>query len=411
MFERTDRWVSSGCHTKREAILWAEAKLRNSEGLITKPVHKEYTLARRRGRNIQVQFNGSDSWLSSGFSDEINATLWADSKLRERKRNNMTLGEFSEGFFTRTDEMSFRAKNIRKERKYNDQYYLAMNGRLQNYIIPKFGDVYLNMLTHLEIDKWFVTLKKATTGKALSPDSKNKVFNCLSMILKEAFNQGIIDSNPCDSIDSIAEKNKSRMAFTEEEMILLFPERDDELLMQWGGLMWTSYFLIMKCTGFRPGEIAGLTIHNYYKSLGGIYTSQSVNSYTRDIVKRIKTTDSGIKSKIGLLSEQCCRFVDKLIENLPIGEEYLFKINDHFIITDTSNKHFRLCAGRVIELKGRTQYSLRHTFQTMIAGEIERGSIEELMGHTKYREGYDHRAGEKRLKQLQGLRETLNKII
>lgn len=411
-FDGTEKWVSSGCHTKEDAIKWAEAQLRNTGDYLQQAEHKDFRLIRRKGRNIQVQFKGSDSWISTGYSDELNATFWARCQLRERKSKDITFGEFSEGFYTRTDERSYRAKNERKNRRYNEYYYYTMDGRLRNYILPTFSNVYLRNIDHIMIDEWFISMRRAASGKQMASNSKNKVLMCMSYIMKEAVNLGLIESNPCEKVDKISEESNPRQPFTEEEMAIMFPEFDNTAIWVWGGLMWASYFLIMKCTGFRPGEIAGLTRSNYYPELKGIYTSQSVNSFTKEVVKRIKTTDKGMKSKIGLLSDQCCRILDKHIARMPKDQEYLFMIDGGYLSVFTSNKHFNSFATKAgIDLKGRTQYCLRHTFQTMIAGEVEKSQIEELMGHTKYRQGYDHRDGKRRLEQLQGLRDRLSNII
>lgn len=411
-FGGTDKWISSGCSTMREATLWAEAQLRNKADFLQKPIHEDFKLTRRRGRNIQVQFKGSNSWVSSGYSDELNATLWAKSRVRENKEKDITLGEFSEGFYTRTDERSFRAKNERKNRYHSDYYYYTMDGRHRNYILPAFGNVYLRNIDHMMIDDWFVYIKRVSNGKKMATNSMNKILKCLSYILNDAMSVGLIENNPCDKVDKISEDSKQRQPFTDEEMAIMFPDFDHKAIWVWGGLMWACYFHIMKCTGFRPGEIAGLTREHYYRELGGIYTSQSVNSFSKQVVQRIKTTDKGMKAKIGLLSEQCCRLLDMYIAKIPPEQEYLFLVDGNLVTTPTSGKHFKSFAKKSgIELKRRTQYCLRHTFQTSIAGEVEKSQIEELMGHTKYRKDYDHRQAERRLGQLQGLREKLNSII
>lgn len=358
-------------------------------------------------------FDGTDKWVSTGFDDELNAVLWANAELIERKKKDITLGEFSEGFYTRTDEESFRARNERKNRNYGDEYYYAMDGRHRNYIVPAFGEVYLSNINHIMIDSWFINLKSASgISKQLASDTKNKILQCLSNILSMAVTQGLIEENPCEKVEKNAEHNKEREPMTQEEMEILFPENDARAVWVWGSLKWACYFHIMKCTGFRPGEIAGLERKNYHPELGGVYTTQSINSQQRAIADRIKTTNKGKKYKVGILSPQCCRLLDEYIKTLPEEETFLFKMDGEFMQTYTSNKHFKSFAKKAgIKLRGRTQYSLRHTFQTMIAGEIEKSEIEELMGHTKYRKGYDHRDGERRLKQLQNLRNRLNSII
>jgi integrase len=230
--------------------------------------------------------------------------------------------------------------------------------------------------------------------------------------LKEAERLEIIENDPCKKVDAISTRSNPRMALCEEEMDILFPKNDQRSIWVWGSLMWTCYFHVMRSTGFRPGEVAGLKKENYYADLGGVYTAHTVNTAEKRIVQRIKTSDKGKKYKVGLLSDQCCRLLSSYVETLPEKQEYLFRVNDGVVTTTTSNKHFVSFAKKAgVELGPRTQYSLRHTFQTMIAGEVEKGTVEELMGHTKYRQGYDHREGKRKLQQLQGLRSTLREII
>jgi integrase len=412
MFEGTNKWVSSGCYTKHDAELWAESKIRNKTGYIQTPVHKGFKMTRRKGRNIQVMFKGTDKWVSSGYDDEINATIWAEAQLREIKRDELTLEEFSEGFYTRTDEMSFRASCIRKGKEYQDDYFFAMDGRLQNYILPVFGDVCLNNLNRVTIERWYVSLKSFRTKGDLSPSTKNKIFECLNNIMEEAEINGHIDSNPCKKILKIVERSNPRLPITRDEIAILFPENDKQVEWVWGNLKWAVYFSIMRCTGFRPGEIAGMKRENYFPDLGGVFTTQAVCSWKREVVERIKTTRVGKRYKVGLLNSQCCRLLDQYLLSLPLEQEYLFLSKGRLITTYTSNKHFITYAERAgVRLEGRTEYSLRHSFQTAISGELEKNQILELMGHTKYCESYDHREGRRKLEQLQGIRGRVDTLV
>lgn len=412
MFDESGKWISTGCHTTHDATLWVEARLRNKDGLIRNAEHLHYTLTHRKGRNIQVMFKGTNKWVSSGYDDEINATLWAENELRKRLKDEITLEDFSEGFYTRTDEKSYRAKCIRKGRNYQDEYYTAMDGRLKNYVLPKFGNVYLKNITHFDVDDWFVVLTSATTGKKLSSDTKNKVLICLSNILDDAVSKGLLDENPCTKILKVASDSIPRLPIYTDELKILFPENDKQLEWVWDGLMWAVYFSIMRCTGFRPGEIAGLTRENYRPQYNGLFTTQSVNSTRRTMVNRIKTSGTGKGYKFGYLSDQCVRLLDKYIATLPEDQQHLFLVNGDFLTTYTSNKHFCTRVEKMgIELGGRTQYSLRHSFQTALAGELEKSQIEELMGHTKYRMDYDHRSADRMLRQNQDLRSKIFKII
>ncbi|PKL13982.1 MAG: hypothetical protein CVV52_03735 [Spirochaetae bacterium HGW-Spirochaetae-8] len=376
---------------------------------------KGYKFTCRNGRHIQVRFDGTNKWVSTGCKRIEDAIVWAERSLRhqeeERLESSVTLQEFSKDYFLRTDSRSIRRRNEYKNRYFSDGYYKAMEARLVNYILPEFGCLTLPLIKSLAIDEWYVELKKEN-GDDLSDDSKNKVLQCLSVIMDDAVRLGLIKENPCDKIEPMSVRSKTREAFSEDEMELMFPKEDDRAALAFGTLMWSCYFQVMKCTGFRPGEVSGLKRSNYYPELGGVYTTSSVNSPSRAVVNRIKTTGKGKPYKVGLLSSQCCRLLDMWLRLMPEGQEYLFMVDGKHIASSTSCKHFKTCAEKLgVSLEGRTQYSLRHTFQTAIAGEVERSTVEELMGHTRFRPGYDHRDGERRLRQLQGLRQTLENIV
>ena len=69
-----------------------------------------------------------------------------------------------------------------------------------------------------------------------------------------------------------------------------------------------------------------------------------------------------------------------------------------------SNKHFKASCDRAgLERNDRTQYCLRHTFDTELLKKLNRETVQDLMGHTSYRKEYDHRTGEDLLLQLQDI--------
>ena len=55
-----------------------------------------------------------------------------------------------------------------------------------------------------------------------------------------------------------------------------------------------------------------------------------------------------------------------------------------------------------------TPYSLRHTFDTDMLRNLDRDTVNDLMGHTSYRAEYDHRNGIDILKQRSNTRLIVN---
>jgi integrase len=230
--------------------------------------------------------------------------------------------------------------------------------------------------------------------------------------LEEARRQRIIDVNPAAQVKLITEQGNIREPFTDIEIHKMFPKDEEALLYFWGNRTWAAYFLVMRDTGFRPGEVAGLTKKSISFTLHGVYTEQSVDFRTREIKNRIKTSNKGYNFKVGLLTNQTLEQLQMLIDEKNLGaNDLLFTVNKgRAIIPDSANKHLKLSMERIgIPLNGRTQYSLRHSFETALAGNVEDKILMQLMAHTEFRKEYDHRKPEDILKQLQPALEVIEK--
>ena len=58
------------------------------------------------------------------------------------------------------------------------------------------------------------------------------------------------------------------------------------------------------------------------------------------------------------------------------------------------HKHFKASVIRAgLELQGRTQYCLRHTFYTEALKRMPEKEVEKMAGHKSLRKEYDHRKG------------------
>ena len=228
--------------------------------------------------------------------------------------------------------------------------------------------------------------------------------------MQTAVDEGYIASDPTERILTITENDtKNRQPFTAEELYTFFPADDNELIEIWGGIMWSVYFLIMRDTGWRPAEVAGLKKSSYYPNLNGIYTECEVVGGVEK--QRIKTTGKGKDYKVGLLTERTEKLLNLLIS--VIKSDFLFITTEgNFVQPDAANKHLRAVAKKVgIDLKGRIQYGFRHSFETLMVGNIHSKALLELMAHTGFRPEYDHRTPEMILKQLEPVKETLNSVF
>ena len=146
---------------------------------------------------------------------------------------------------------------------------------------------------------------------------------------------------------------------------------------------------------------------------------------THKIVPRIKTTGKkcGAKFKVALISDQTVRLLERLKEQ--IKSEYFFELRQEdicfshprknfevrYIYSELANKRLRSTAAAVgIDLDGRTQYSMRHTWETDNFGLIPDDFRNLVMGHKKTRKEYVHLDAEKAVARLFAIVEATSAI-
>ncbi|GEM_PF-5457093 len=137
---------------------------------------------------------------------------------------------------------------------------------LQRYIMPKWASWKLNNITTSDLEKWKLELKEnegvRSTGANLSGRRVNQIFQALGLILKEAARLAIIDNNPLNSVERVAEINRRERTLLEpDEFLMLF--KYETMSKIWGLNIssfnsWLSAFL-SSSTGGRLNEILGLT--------------------------------------------------------------------------------------------------------------------------------------------------------
>lgn len=370
-----------------------------------------FRIRERKGRNVEVQFSHRPGlWISAGTRDLYEAEEFANTKLLHRcsttgaKKNGITFGEFAENFFIRRDEDSFYARKKAFGKEYKDYFYIANQSRLDNHLMPILKDCPLSLITSADLEKAYIQASPKYGDGSLADNTKNKIRQTAIYIFTEAVRLKIIDFNPCSETERITEHMVRRDIFTIEEMDKLFPKERRKLNSIWqnennfrdgSALMWATYFSIMYDTGFRPGEVAGLS-KDCFKG-NGVYTTKSVDGVARTLVNSIKTTSKGQPFKVGILSDYTLALIKEL--SAKTEGEYLFKVNDNWMLCNTANKHLIAALERAgIEPNGRTQYCFRHTFNTNMRNslndDMKEKDVNFLMGHTNYRREYDHRDGE-----------------
>ena len=372
---------------------------------------KPYRFTKRKSkRYYEVMFaHIPDRWFSTGSETLEGAIDFARSRLSEPERPaEVTLAQFADGFFTPADPHGYRHRLERRDTFYQPSYYEQHQGRLDKYILKAHGRYLISAITETMIEDFILDLPD------LANSTKNKVLSCYRIVLHEAVREGYISRNPADAVKELPPCYTARDVFTQEEYAVMFPDDDEAVIDFWGSLKWATYFAILKDTGWRPAEVAGLSKTNWFPELHGIYTTSSVDYRTHLLKPTIKTTRKGQPFKEGFLSDQTSRLLSQLVNTTP--DEFLFHLSEKgkegcFIYPECANKRLRFrCALAGISLNGRTQYCFRHTFNTHALGNIPEVARLILMGHTSNRQEYNHltpRQALERVLAIDGVKDAL----
>lgn len=390
------------------------------KGTIYTHASGSFRIRERKGRAYEVEYSDRPAlWISTGSKDFDEAEAFAIAKLHSQMRfmpgEKVMLGSVAKEFFSKEGEGSYKERCRRFGKRHEDKYFRAKQGWLDNYIIPRFGSHDVRSIKSSDIEDWYVGLTSFRhPGEKLSDDTKVSILEAFDDLMKDLKRRGIIETNPCSEVQRITiHKEKNRTIFTQEEIALLFPNDREKLLDIWdGSMMWALYFSIMVDTGFRPGEVAGLQRQSFDDN-GGVYTSSGVDSETRQLKGRIKTSDKGKGTKYGILSSYTMDLLDDYLKELK--GDALFWYNGGYVYPSYANKRLgRACENAGFSLNGRTQYRFRHTFDTMmlnnLGSQLEESDVRDLMAHTGYRPEYDHRTPEQILFRLQKVRPAVESI-
>jgi len=121
-------------------------------------------------------------------------------------------------------------------------------GILDNYLLPTFGSSCLRDMTTLNIQRYFSHMNNSE----LSRESRDKVRDVLSAVLRSAKEFGVILTNPAEAVRVPPDK-RGRKKFKQH----LTPQQFDDLLLRIPE-PYASMVFVAIYTGLRVSELAGL---------------------------------------------------------------------------------------------------------------------------------------------------------
>ena len=187
--------------------------------------------------------------------------------------------------------------------------------------------------------------------------------------MQYAKNSGLLDKNPCEGIEPLAEKDNKRGAFTKAQVKTLIEVEWDNPLMKLAAIL-------AAFTGMRTGEIRALRpcdLHDGY-----IHISKSWSN-----TEGLKSTKSG-EERDAVLPE----WLEKeLRKYLPSNERYIFSVNGRLPVSEkllaTSLYGAMEKAGIDRAKDNLSFHSFRHFFNSqLVANGIKGELIRETIGHS-----------------------------
>jgi integrase len=368
------------------------------------------------GRIYYVMFRAMPGkWISTGTTDQAEAEKWAANyEISVIPTEQQTLSDFTENFFIQGKCMWVRRMQS-KGKKFSDNHLSKMRGELDNYILPEFGNLMLSSITQRAIDDFLIDLKSVRFRRPLMADAKNKVLIAFRHVMKEAVAQGIIGSDPTQGMVWFKDsEEKEQEIFSPEELKALFPESLDELVRIWQTLEWAAYFMVMGSCGLRPQEVGALTWGKWSRGLHGLAITHKIDPLTH---KRVKGTKTGYSKAVALprRAEEILLLHEATAENTD-PDDLIFtpKSAAGGISAESANKHFKAsCKQAKVDLRKRTPYNLRHSFNTYALQLLDQKEVQGLMGHrtNAMTQRYDHPTDQQLIQRIPaGVWEKINKL-
>ena len=379
-----------------------------------RPFHDDFRFKRRNGIFYVIFRFEPGRPRSTGQTTESDAIAWAYAHMNEPVRPNVTFADFTKCFFV-PGECSWATRMLKKGRTFNAEYFTGHRNRLTAYMLPKFGPLLVSAITTKTIDEWLMDLKAIRTKEDLAAESKHKILVTLKKILEEAKYQGVIASNPAKDVSPFYDKSAGRDPFSISELHTLFPEDIDRLLHIWQTLPWATYFYVMASCGLRPGEAAALQWVDWIRSLHGVIVRWSVENKTGEL-KGLKTEKKGVQMKPAMLTARAetLLIMHESAQERTQLDDMVFQVNGAALKLETCRKHFRASCKRAgVELNGRTPYSLRHTFNTLVSKSATLSQLQTAMGHITMSSSqrYLHPEPEDLLEQAAPVRNIVERVF
>jgi integrase len=345
----------------------------------------------------RVIFAEHPEWyFNTRFIDSEVAKQWAKKNkellFAERQKDTLSFRALGENFFKpgspwRSDQETSGVKRI-------DQMYKVYNRMLTQHILPVLGDKNAATILGKEI-KTAINGTSTRDGRPLARATKNRCLYIISMMYKWWISQGIVTSNPVDSVTKYNDSPENpRGAIPRVDRAKMFSDDVEALIEFWGSTMWAAFFSIMNDTGARNGEPRALKWGDIDLDREFIPLMKAIETGTTAKVKGTKNA----KMKPGWPTKTTIEVLKRWRKETPYHQD-----TDWIFIYSrkggakkpVSNEAVLKAFNAAMEGNGYgdrrwTPYWLRHTFITYGQEVLSLDDIKLLAGDYHHIDGYDH---------------------
>lgn len=350
--------------------------------------------SKAHGKIYYVRFRNPDTGERlSGISSKCNtikgANKWAIKQLQSgisTQKSNLNFSNFTKDWFI-WGKCDYIKLMLSKGNRFSRSHADNRRGFLLNHLQPYFGKMKLSEITVQSIESFIVNMQKAN----YSSSTINSAFSTLSSILKEAHRQGIIKENPILKVQSVVKKSKKKDIIPHSiAQKLLLPENM--------GIYWDNnpfhylFNLVAFTTGLRQAEILALRridIKNDYLTITHTWDRKYGLKRPKYESERIIPLPDFTLIQI---SQYLLGMESKDPEALLFSQESnLYKAIDHKKI----NAAFSNALSKTdldLDKLTITFHSWRHTFNTLMRGNISDEKLRKITGHKsdKMTDHYTH---------------------
>ena len=352
---------------------------------------KDFYLVKRRDRltdgkpTYYARFRNEDGdllpWKSTCETTKTRAENWARKEWRAGRtttRENLTFATFAANWW-KWGECDYIRGKLARGKRMSRSYADIQRGNLEHYILPYFGAKKLARITRRTVEAWVLNLGER---ESLGAVSVNHNLATLKVMTNDAFERGLIPTNPAAKVEGVKESPKERQILTLEEVRLLFA--DGALSEKWEGSL--SYFtlnLLAASTGLRMGEIQGLQVQHVHPGYVAVVYAWE-RKYGLKEPKWGSAREVPIPAKVS-------RYLSQVVEGSPYKEpeSLVFHGRDgscpicHKDILEALYAALQRIgiSGEQRERRNVTFHSWRHLFNSLCRSRIPDYKLQRLTGH------------------------------